>query len=201
MNRTTAHFVGFLLVLATVTGVVFAAASTTPVTQNSDGYVVNEPAGPTVNLTGNFDKYPTTGGSGNSVYIDTTDGNITLTASGSASARVRAEHLSGLWFNASSVEAAGANLTLSRSDGTSVLVGSGLDTISLRTDAAVDDTDVDFVYGGNSGTSIVGLHTGTPDTTLSAVDADTGQVLGVATSNATGWVAFELPHHSNASKK
>jgi len=73
-----------------------------------------------------------------------------------------------------------------------VVVGGNIDNVSWRSPSAVtlDDGLVDFSYGGASGTSIVEIG-GLPATTpVRAVDANTGTVLGLATTDGSGRANF-----------
>jgi hypothetical protein len=72
-----------------------------------------------------------------------------------------------------------------------IIVGGEIDTVTWRTPSAatLDDGVVDFSYGG-SGTSIVEVGSVPANTEIRAVDANTGEVVGIAASDSSGRVNF-----------
>jgi|GEM_PF-2060940 len=185
-----------LAVLAVVAGVaVGMTVSQTPVSNNADGVILNEPGGPAVNLTGNTDIYNSSGSvSTTAVRWETADGSATFSSPGDTEATVATTNLTGAWTTVTAIDATAANLTIDPADKAPVTVGENIDTVSFpdASAIAVDDGNVDFTYSGSSGTSIVEFQGLPAETTVLAADADSEAVLGTNTTTQSGVGAFRL---------
>jgi len=181
---------GTILLLAVV-GIASAAVSTTTITNNDDGIILNQPNGPTANLTGNTELKNTSGGvDSDTIQFNTTDGSARFTAPGDASVTIAVSELEGTWTNGTDISAASNNLTINPGDKEPITVGGDIDHISYRS-MTVDDQTVDFSYGGSSGYSIVIVRGLPANTQIGAVD-DRGAVLDTATTDGSGTAAFNL---------
>jgi len=198
MKETTRRLVIAAVLLVAAVGVVAAAVSTTSVTQNSDGAVLQAgDSGPAVNITGNIDVYPATGTTGTTtVQWNTTDGNVTVTSSAHTNITIADTEIVGTWTNATAIDATNGPVTIDPADKPAVTVDEQIDTIAFRSSTSADDGVVDFVYSGSSSTSNVTLRTAPANTQLGAVDADTGALLDVATSDASGTIVFDALDNS-----
>lgn len=172
------------------------AAFITPMTHTPDGVSVRATDGPEatvyadrVNLR-EFQPDP------NTLELNTSRGNITLTASGHANADIN--QINGTWTNTTSLDVSSHGLTIIPEDKHRVTVSG--DTSSLNiTSMAVDDDKTDFVYRGDSGTTTLTVHGLPADTEIAAVDRNRHDVLAVATTDASGTATFdEMPNSKHA---
>jgi len=152
----------------------------------SSGPSVTVDGSTTINLSS-----PSEFASGNTVRLETADGNVTFTSSANTEATIHVSEIKGTWTNVTAIDATGADLTVDPDDKASFTVGDQVDSVSVRDSIAADDGTVDFVYSGTTGTSKLTLRHAPASTKLGAVDADNGTVLDVATSGGSGVVTFD----------
>ena len=130
----------------------------------------------------------------NTAHINTTDGLLEVTASGDANATVAAADLEGEWTNLTQVDATPTTITADPGDKAQLSV-SGAATDVAWSDYQPDDGQADAVLSGPDGTnSDVTFYGLSGDTTYSAVNATTGQVLAVSESTSFGQATFEIRH-------
>lgn len=183
--------VGFLSGVMVVGAVTFASSDAVTV---SDGVTVGAPDGMNATITGQTDAimetdvlFPTS----DTVQFKTEDGNLTFQAAGSASATVDISNITGTWTNITSIDAASNDITIDPEDKLQATVGKQINHFAWRSGIVVDDSTVDFVYGGTTGSSKVTVRGVTANTQLGAVDVDSGTLLDGATSNNNGVVTFD----------
>jgi hypothetical protein len=139
----------------------------------------------------------------NTVAVTTDEGNITLSSSGPTSAAVYpGVNATGRWTNVTDITSGGTQLTIEPANKPVVTTKGDTTDLSVRDSMATDDGTVDFyVNGTNGGTATVTLSGGwglPGSRTISAVDATTGNVLGVSSSAASGEVTFDIGLSSHA---
>jgi len=127
----------------------------------------------------------------NTVVINTSNGRATFTSTGRTNVSVSTGGLEGTWTNVSQLDVATNNLTVDPDDKAPFTVGQQADNVSVRDSFGVDDGTVDFVYGGQSGQTLLQIRGVASNTQLGAVDADTGTILDTATSDNSGVVTFD----------
>lgn len=138
------------------------------------------------------ENYPTSG----TVDVATEEGNISFFSSGDANATIRPEDIAGTWTNVTHLTADPNAITITPEDKDAFVVGNEIDNISVYETLAVDDSTVDFVYGGSTGQSRVTVQGLVADTTIYAVDADTNNILDYAESDGNGQVTFDALDNS-----
>lgn len=133
------------------------------------------------------------------VVIVTDDGNATIQASGNADVAIAASEITGTWTNATDINASLNPVTIDPEDKTPATAGGGIERLSYKDASAVaaDDGQADFYYGGSSGQSRVTIEGAPADTQLGAVDAQSGALLDIATSDANGQITFDQLDNSN----
>lgn len=190
-----------LLVLAV--GVAAAAVATTPLTQNSDGAIINASSGPAVTLVGNTDVYPTTGGTTGEINWNTTDGNATFTSSDDTEVTISKDEITGPWTNVTSVDATNARLTINPEDKEIAEVEGGVTTLSYREAAGIgiDDGVPDFKYSAYAAGVLlmpetVTLYNLPASTTFRAATAS-GTDLGEVSPDSSGSEVIPLEPASN----
>lgn len=164
-------------------------SNSTPVQQ---GVTLHAPNGPAVNVSETAEVNLTDPYEPGEVTVNSSEGNISLASSGRTNVTVT--QINGTWTNTTGIDADAYNLTIHPEDKQTVVVGQDIDTMRFRS-MSIDDGQVDFVYGGTSGTSTVTI-TGLPaNTQVGAADVDSNTVLGVATTDSNGTVTFSnLPN-------
>lgn len=127
------------------------------------------------------------------IEVVTDKGNMTVTSSGGGNLSVAAGDITGTWTTVTDINASGgANIKLDPEDKRAINVSGAITYIKFR-DAALDDGTADFTYRGPDGTdSIVTVRGLAANTTVSAIDTQTGDTLGIATTDANGVATFEL---------
>jgi len=194
MERDLRRRAAIVLLLVLAVGVVAATGHFVPITQNSDGVVLNQPGGPTATLTGNFDAYRESGGVDSStIQWNTSAGNASFSSSGSTQATLSTNDLSGTWTNLSSLDVTGAELTINPANKRKISVEGDADKLRFR-DATLDDGNPDFVVGAPSGSSTVTVRGLPASTTISAVNKSSGKPLDVTSSDGSGTVSFSIEH-------
>lgn len=191
-QRRVLLLVGIVVVSALGPGAVAAAVSflTNPAAVTS-GATFAADSGMNVTLNENADVDTSLFPDSNTVEIVSSEGNITVSASGPANASI--DNINGTWTNVSAIDATTNDVTLDPDDKQSITVGAQIDSIDFR-DVKADDGTVDFVYAGTSGDSTVTITGLAANTDFIAVDADTGENLGGATSDSNGDASFTLPN-------
>jgi len=180
-----------LLALSLVAvGVAAAATSTTPISDNNDGVVLNQTDGPTATLTGDTSLKNTSGGvDSDTIQFNTTDGSARFTASGTANVTVAVSDLEGTWTNATGVEASKNNITINPSDKPKLTARGSVDSVAFRS-MTIDDSTVDFTYtASGAGTVTV---TGIAGNTEVGAVTGTGKVLDSDTSSQSGEASFAV---------
>lgn len=105
---------------------------------------------------------------------------------------VRVDRWNGTWTNLSQLDVQSATLTVDPNDKPAVIVGGDADALRYRETMGVDDGQVDFVYGGTSGTTTLTIRNLPTGTTIAAIDADNNTALGYAVTDAQGVGTFTL---------
>lgn len=123
------------------------------------------------------------------VNITTSNGNATVSGSGTANITLRS--VTGD-TNITNADVDQTNVTVNPEDKGGVVVGGGLEQFNYSGAPTLDDGNVDFGYGGSGPESEVTLRTAPANTQIGAIDAQSGEVLDVATSDGNGNVTFTL---------
>lgn len=125
----------------------------------------------------------------NTVDVKTDSGNVTVSSSARTNATIAASNITGTWAKVSGISATSSSLKINPEDKRAINVSGDLNRIEFR-DAGLDDGKVDFVYAGTSGTSTVTVRGLDANTQVRAVDANTGDVLDIATTDGSGVATF-----------
>jgi len=187
---------GFVTVVAAVT---FAPGDAGQV---SDGVPYGAPSGMNATIQGDTNVimesdvlYP----SSDTVDIRSEDGNITFQSSGPAWATVATNNITGTYTNVTDIDATSNDITINPEDKQSITVGGNIDHVAWRDTIAADDNNVDFRYGGTSGTADVTVNGVSGNAQIAAIDQQSTAVLGVATSTAGGQLSYTgLPQSSHS---
>jgi len=158
--------------------------------QSTDGPVItyNSSGGSSLNFTELFPD-------NNTVRINSSEGAVTFSSSSQTTATVSEDNISdNQWTNVTGLDVTGSNLTVDADDMAQFSVGGDAGHVAVRDTLTADDGVADFRYGGQSGTTTLTLTHAPASTELGAIDAETGEILAVATSNSTGAVTFTLPN-------
>lgn len=151
----------------------------------NSGVAVGVTGGPSVNAT-EFTK------DNDTVWLRTSQGNITVSASGDTSVRV--ENINGTWTNVTNMNVSAANTVINPEDKLEVVAGKDIASLNY-TAMAIDDGAADFVYSGTSGTSFVTVNGLQTNTKVYAIDTGNGKVLDNATTDGSGQATFDtLPN-------
>lgn len=184
MNRDLS--VAFLLLAVCLSGVALGAtlnnaapvSGTIPVETNS---------GVVVSVADNGGEMDATFVNDTHVDVVTAAGNATFSGSGTADLTV--DEITGEWTNVSSVSAASNNITIDPEDKPAIGVGDDVDSVSYRA-PTVDDNTVDVVYAGSTGQTTLVISGLPSNRGIRAVDADTGLLLDGGTTNNNGVVGL-----------
>lgn len=189
-KQIRAFFVLGIVVGAFATGAIGAFLSNSVPIQN--GVTFHASSGPAVNITESTDvnmtnMFPAS----DTVEINSSAGNITI--NGSNFANVTIDNINGTWTNTSSVDVVGKTLTLNPDDKSEVTLGGDITAFEWRQAMATDDGTPDFTYSSSVGSGSITLNGVPTNTELGAIDADSGAVLDIATSDGSGSVTFSSP--------
>ena len=127
------------------------------------------------------------------IVIQSDAGNVTAQAGGPADVTLYTDNMTGGWTNASDISASLNEITIDPEDKPQAVAGGDIERLRFRQASAVaaDDGQVDFFYGGASGTSVVEIGGAPAGTQLAAIDANTNAVLDVARSDSNGRIRFD----------
>jgi hypothetical protein len=160
--------------------------------QVSDGVPFGAPDGMNASIAGDTNVimesdvlYP----SSDTVQMKTEAGNITFQSSGPAWAQVSTTNITGTYTNITEIDAQN-DITINPEDKAQATVGKDIEHFAWRDNIALDDSTVDFRYGGTSGTAKVTVRGVAANTDIRAVDAQSKSLLGQATSDGSGVVTF-----------
>ena len=129
------------------------------------------------------------------VQIISTDGNISVRASGDAAVKIDNDEITGDWTRATGITAGPTWIELDPEDKQPIEIRGDVDAFEFRAGIAVDDGATDFAYEGVSGgTTQVRLSDLVADTRVVAVDAATGDYLDHATTDSAGTLELALPN-------
>jgi len=133
------------------------------------------------------------------IVIQSDAGNVTSSAGGVADITYHTSNMTGTWTNGTDISASLNPVTIDPEDKEEAIVGGDIERFSYKSASAIaaDDGTVDFVYGGASGTSRVTVSGVPASTQLGAVDANSGELLDVATSDSSGTVTFDSLDNSD----
>lgn len=134
--------------------------------------------------------------SSNTLEFVTSDGNITVSSTGPANITI--DVITGTWTNTSGIDATTNNITVNPGDKPAFVVGGDADNVSVRDSFSLDDSVVDFVYGGASGSTTLVISGLPVNTDVIAADASSGASLGVDTTNASGYGEFSLTNSEHS---
>lgn len=184
--------IGLILLIA-VGAAGAATIAGTPLTQNDDGVVLNQPGGPQATLTGDVTIYNDSGGlSSSEIQLNTSEGSATFYATSDASATISAFDLEGTWTNTTALDVS-SGMVINPADKERLLVSGDAETLDWR-NYAVDDGNVDIVISASSGSSTLTLYNLPASTTVSAVDKATGGTIDVANTDSSGEASFDVQH-------
>jgi len=139
-----------LVVVMVAVSIGTVAAAGVPV---SDGVTIGSADNVTITLTGSTtaeldNPFP----DATTVQLNTTAGNLTATAPGSAHATIHATNITGTWTNATAIDASQHNLTLNPADKPKITVGANISEIRFQ-DIQPNDGNADIIYAGPDGTN------------------------------------------------
>lgn len=184
--------IGFVLALVAMP----VLAAFTGNVEVDDGTPYGSPSGMNVTLTGDTQLdgeslFPNS----NSVELNTSDGNITFTAAGTASATVDKSNITGTYTNVTSIDASSNNVSINPEDKSNITVGSGINWIEFR-DGNADDGNVDYYYDAGSTVNVTvrGL---SANAEYGAVDQQNNEVEDTSTSDSSGTVTFVTESGTN----
>ena len=188
--------VGLLVIGLVTASATLTLNESTTVSNNDDGTVVIAGDGPAVTLVGNTDISPESGGvDNNTIQWITGAGNATFSSTGHSEVTVHKDNITGEWTTVSELNVTQNELTIDPEDKRAISVKGDTDYLKFR-NAEFDDGDVDFLYRGSSGSTTVTVR-GLPDNRgMAAVDAETGETLGVGVSDSSGTVTFDAMPNS-----
>jgi hypothetical protein len=131
----------------------------------------------------------------NTLDLETSGGNITLSAQGHA--QVQVDDVNGTWTNTSGLNVTTFDLTIAPDDKQNVTVAGDTSTLKF-TSMTLDDASTDFIYAGASGNTTLTV-TGLPASTeIAAVDQDTHEILDLATTDGSGTATWTMPNSEHA---
>lgn len=183
--------IGFLsgaLVVGAVT-VQFDPGEAGPV---SDSVTFGAPDGMNATISGDTDMIMETDilfPDSSTVQFRTSDANVTFASNGPAWAEIHTNNITGTYTYVSNIDAQN-DITINPEDKAPATVGKSIETFAWRSNIQADDGTIDFKYSGSSGESKVTVQGVSANTQLGAVDADTGTLLDVATSDGSGVITF-----------
>lgn len=191
MKTTVGLIVGILL----AAGMVTAAVTYTPVSgeqalqANSDATIVIDGASE-LNLSQPFIN-------DSAIRVETSSGNLTMVGSGQATATVAASDIEGATTMLTDIDASTSPLTINPDDKPAFTVGRSIDSVTVHAGLGLDDGNTDVSYSGPDGTesrlTLRGLPAGQ---TVGAIDATSGELLDVATVDASGILTFDALSNS-----
>lgn len=124
----------------------------------------------------------------NTVQLNTSNGNITFSSTGSTEARVT--NINGTWTNVTNVDASSNALTINPDDKEEATVSGNLDSFEYRANPTINEGEKAFGYSGASGTTTVTLNNVPQGETYIAIDIDTRDILAAGTADSNGQVTF-----------
>lgn len=179
-----------LLVGSTIIG--GAVIQATQLTQNSSGVILNQPGGPTINLTGNTKLYNDSGSlNATTVYFDTSDGNATFTSTGNTSATLPVTALSGTWTNLTNINTNSTTLTINPGGKNALGVNGVLSSLSYRA-YSLNDGHTDIVMQGSGNITLI-LHGLEANQQFTVVKAGTSHTEFVSSTNGQGSATITIP--------
>lgn len=193
MNMKT--IVGLIVGILLAAGMVTAAVTYTPVSgeqalqANSDATIVIDGASE-LNLSQPFIN-------DSAIRVETSSGNLTMVGSGQATATVAASDIEGATTMLTDIDASTSPLTINPDDKPAFTVGRSIDSVTVHAGLGLDDGNTDVSYSGPDGTesrlTLRGLPAGQ---TVGAIDATSGELLDVATVDASGILTFDALSNS-----
>lgn len=153
----------------------------------SNGTRITLTGSTTANLTNPFP-------SNNTVELRTSNGNVSFIGPPTTNATIDVTNINGTKTNVTEINATLGEIYVNPGDKPAINVTGDLDNITFRS-MKLDDDTTDFRYAGASGETNVTVRGLTGDTKMIAVDANTGTVLGIGTTNGNGNVSLlEMPN-------
>lgn len=180
------------LVTFLAVGTVIGATSflTNEVSVSNELTLGSSGSGLEVTVTGNYDvELSDDWAKSDSVILNTSEGNMSVSSSGASSATLAVEDINGTWTDVSTVDASAANMTFDPDDKNQIIVGGGITAVNF-TDVKVDDDSRDLVYSASSSGTIVVETDGDSGTQYGLVDVDTNEGIDVATAKNDGTIHF-----------
>jgi len=199
-DRGQRRLVALVAVFVVFVGIAAGATltHTTAVTQNDDGTILNQPGGPSVNMTGNTEVSNQSGDlNSTAVRWVTTDGNLTAVSNGDTEVTVDVSDFNSTWTNATDINATEADLSIATEEKPSATVGENVTALSYQTSSGigVDDGQTDFVYSA-SGSGTVTLRNLPASTTFRAATVS-GTDLGTVTTDSSGVGTISVAQGTN----
>jgi hypothetical protein len=122
-----------------------------------------------------------------------------LSAGGSANVSLPQASLSGSFTRLDGIDTNGNTVTVDPADKDSFSFGGDIDRLNVSETIAVDDNQIDFEYGGASGTSNVTVRGLAANTMVKAIDVDSNALLGSALTDGSGVAQFtDLPNSNHS---
>jgi hypothetical protein len=112
-----------------------------------------------------------------------------MSSTGPAWAEIHYTNITGTYTYVSEINAQN-DITVNPSDKPSATVGGGIDTFSYRESFGVDDNSVPFTYSASSQARVT-IQGVSAAQQVGAVDANTGELLDVATADSSGQITFD----------
>jgi len=129
----------------------------------------------------------------NTIDLETASGNATFSATGTSSADIVHNEISGEWTNVTDLSVAQNSIEINPEDKQAVTVAGDTDALSFRA-VTLDDGAADVYYRGTSGSTTLTV-TGLPaDQRVRAYDTSTDTVLDAAVTDGSGVATFNLPN-------
>lgn len=177
----------------------FAIASHLTNTTSVDGEVpLHAPSGPVVTVDNDTDvnltdPFP----DANTVVINATAGNISVSGDNFANVTVDDGELEGTWTRVTDIEADGQNLYLDSYDKPAVNVSGTASSLRWR-DTTLGDGNTDFEYDASTDLNVT-VRNVTADIRIGAIDADSGEVVATASTDGSGTATIaDLPSGDHA---
>jgi hypothetical protein len=123
----------------------------------------------------------------------------TLSSAGTSNVSLPQGTLNGSFTRLDGINTNGNTITVNPADKDSFAFGGDIEQLNVSETIAVDDNQIDFEYGGASGTSNVTVRGLPANTMVKAVDVDTNELLATDTTDGSGVAQFtDLPNSNHS---
>lgn len=186
-RRNTIAFIIIALLVIVATPAVADTYLSSHFTATGGPYGVQD--GPVVNLGGTYEIQSGNPMTADSVNISTLNsGHVVFTSQARTNATI--VQITGTWTRTDDLDVDGTALTISPSDKSSVAIEGNADRLEWRDTLAADDGQTDVVYESPGGTSTLTLNGLPSNTQFALVDANSDDVLAVASTDNSGTATF-----------